>query len=150
MEEFFNDFEAYIRRFVDPVYFHPKELLVRHNAVRNGVQNGPPPRDLWKNIVPTLLMVDELRHRCGFPIRITSAYRSPAYNRAINGAQHSQHKLFKALDIQPVSGKRSELREMYRVLIAMRDENYRSAFRGGIGKYATFIHVDTRGVNATW
>ncbi len=147
MYEYFNDFQLFVLRLCLD-HFRHSELLVRHDAVRRGVQNSPPPRDLWPNIVATIGVVEELRRRCGFAIRITSAYRSPAYNKAVGGAAGSQHLKFCALDIQPVSGRRDELRTMYKELRKMRDQEH--WFKGGLGKYPTFVHVDTRGHNATW
>ena len=58
---------------------------------RNGVKNSPPPKRLWKNIVPTLRVVDDLRESFGKPCRILSSYRSPEYNRAVGGASSSEH-----------------------------------------------------------
>lgn len=35
--------------------------------------------------------LDELRDRAGVPMRITSSYRSPDYNRSVGGASDSAH-----------------------------------------------------------
>ena len=113
---------------------------------RKGVKNSTPPQPLWKNIVPVLRVVDELRESYGRPCRILSSYRSPAYNKAVGGAQFSQHKEFSALDItfDDLSTQR-----VYERLIAWRKAG---KFVGGLGLYPTsgFIHIDTRGRNSTW
>lgn len=125
-------------------HFEPSEFLARVGSRRGRATNQPPPEHLWRNMQATAIVVDELRERLGVPIVITSAYRSPAYNRAVGGATFSQHKKFKALDIQ-ARGVSPE--KVYRTLLHMRDIGL---FRGGVGVYNTFVHVDTRGSNATW
>jgi zinc D-Ala-D-Ala carboxypeptidase len=42
------------------------------------------------------------RNKLGLPIRITSAYRSPAENAVIGGVSGSQHIFGQAVDVQPV------------------------------------------------
>jgi uncharacterized protein YcbK (DUF882 family) len=113
---------------------------------RKGVKNSTPPRQLWKNIVPALRVVDELRASFGKPCRILSSYRSPAYNKAVGGAPLSQHKEFNALDIafDGISPQR-----VYDRLLEWRRAG---KFTGGLGLYPSsgFVHIDTRGRNATW
>ena len=115
-------------------------------ARRHGARNSPPPKRLWKNIVPTLRVVDELRAFFGKPCRILSSYRSPDYNRAVGGASLSQHLEFTAMDIafDGVSPQR-----VYDRLLEWRKAG---KFTGGIGLYPSsgFVHIDTRGRNATW
>lgn len=38
-----------------------------------------------------MLWLDELREKAGVPIPISSSYRSPAYNRQVDGAPRSAH-----------------------------------------------------------
>lgn len=45
-------------------------------------------------------VLDPLRRHLGKPIRVTSAYRSPAVNRAVGGAATSQHMAGEAADIK--------------------------------------------------
>jgi len=126
-------------------YFDAKEFTSYFSTHRRGVTNSPPDRALWENIVPTLRVVDRLRAHFGRPIVILSSYRSPEYNAAITGAaSKSYHKSFQALDIA-VSGKSPE--EVFAVLSKWRAEG---DFKGGLGLYSTFVHIDTRGHNATW
>jgi N-acetylmuramoyl-L-alanine amidase len=110
------------------------------------VKNSTPPQPLWKNIVPVLRVVDELRESYGRPCRILSSYRSPAYNKAVGGAPLSQHKEFSALDIafDGVSPQR-----VYERLLEWRQQG---KFSGGLGLYPSsgFVHIDTRGRNSTW
>ena len=127
-------------------HFGAHEFTGYFDAVRRGVQNSAPPKRIWKNVVPTLRIVDELRASFGKPCRILSSYRSPAYNQRVGGVALSQHLQFNALDIafQGISAKR-----VYERLIQWRQEG---RFIGGIGYYPSsgFVHIDTRSRNATW
>jgi len=139
-----ENFEAWFNR-QGFKYFNAGEFLSYFNVDRRGVRNSPPPRSMWANIVPTLRIVDSLRGLWGRPIVILSSYRSPAYNAAISGAaDKSLHKQFKALDIA-VSGKTP--RQVFNQLLDWRNDGQ---FQGGLGLYSTFVHIDTRGSNATW
>ena len=115
-------------------------------AQRKGVKNSQPPKRLWKNIVPTLRIVDELRETFGARCRILSSYRSPEYNRKVGGAALSQHKEFTALDIT-IDGVSPQ--PVYERLLQWRKEG---KFKGGLGYYPSsgFVHIDTRSRNATW
>ena len=100
---------------------------------------------MWASIVPTLRIVDALRSEMGKPCVILSSYRSPAYNAAISGAaKKSLHMKFIALDIA-FSGYTPK--QVYDRLMTKRA---RGDFKGGLGLYSTFVHIDTRGSNATW
>lgn len=121
-----------------------------------GVSNSPPPMNLWRNIVQTLVVVDEVRERLGVPIQITSAYRSPTYNAAVGGARFSQHLLFNALDVFSKGASPAVLaaavRELRGTRLRVRATGERFTFRGGVGVYprSGFVHVDTRGHDADW
>jgi uncharacterized protein YcbK (DUF882 family) len=54
-------------------------------------------------IAPRLIaLLEALRHETGDrPLRIISGYRSPATNRAVGGAPHSQHMYGRAADVEP-------------------------------------------------
>ena len=106
--------------------------------------NTYPPKSKWKNIVPTLRVLDDLRDAIKMPIRITSSYRSSKYNSNCGGAPKSLHKEFKAIDFQ-VSGVNPTW--LFKRLSRMREAGQ---FEGGLGLYKTFVHIDTRGYNATW
>lgn len=127
-------------------HFTAREFTSYFARSIKGVKNSQPPKRLWKNLVPTLRVVDDLRESLGKPCRILSSYRSPAYNRAVGGAPLSQHLQCSALDIafDGVSPQR-----VYDRLIEWRKAG---RFSGGLGLYpnAGFVHIDTRGHNATW
>ena len=126
-------------------HFTADEFINYFSVNRRGIKNSEPPRDLWVNILPTLHIVDDLRESLGRSIVIISSYRSPAYNAKIDGAaKHSYHKTFQALDIV-VAGHSPE--SVFKKLLAWREAG---RFKGGLGKYSSFVHIDTRGANATW
>jgi hypothetical protein len=123
-------------------YFNADEVFFRGARDAKLNLNTDPPRALWPSLLAVTKVADEARHRIGRPLRINSAYRSPAYNRALPGsASNSIHMKGGALDL---SGSPATL---HKILTQMRREGL---FRGGIGKYRTFVHVDVRGKNADW
>tara|TARA_R100000734_G_C3318224_1_gene112163 strand:- start:545 stop:976 length:432 start_codon:yes stop_codon:yes gene_type:complete len=127
-------------------HFHPREITSQGERWRGAQQNSLPPENKWEAIVPTLWVADMARERLGFSLTITSAFRSESYNRAVGGAVRSQHLANTALDLIPSKGR---VKQLYDQLIAMRKGG---AFRGGVGIYtgSGFVHLDTRGKNATW
>jgi uncharacterized protein YcbK (DUF882 family) len=124
--------------------FTASELLSYFTRTRNGVRNSPPPRKLWHNILPPLRIVDSLRDEINKPIIILSSYRSPSYNKAIGGAAASYHMQFCALDIASSDISPSKI---HSILYKWRKEK---RFSGGLGLYENFVHIDTRGYNASW
>ena len=125
-------------------YIRTHEVITPHRRVRQGVANGLPPKRLWHNLTETLEVADEIRHRLGTPLSyITSAYRTPAYNQQCGGATQSYHTKNNALDLVYEEGAEAA----HTVALALREEGF---FKGGIGLYSGFIHIDTRGRNATW
>jgi hypothetical protein len=122
-------------------YFDADEVFYRGARDAKLQLNSDPPRSLWPSLLAVTKVADEARHRLGRPLRINSGYRSPAYNRAISGSSASIHMRGGALDL---SGSPATL---HRILQEMRAEGL---FRGGLGRYKTFTHVDVRGKNADW
>jgi len=172
----------------------------------------PPHSILWGNIIPTLQILDELRSELKRPIRLTSAYRTPRYNKTekVGGFKRSQHMVFTALDFQVIvpNQKSQWQKDTQNILESWRDEKEfkvlckidqcsprefnakilqnnegdftvqstfvpsnipfiplevwdlrtrdhllpesKFYFRGGIGRYSSFTHLATRGVNADW
>lgn len=145
-----NISENTFQEFVDELnlrHFSAAELLTKggshHDSEHPGYGlNTDPPRNLWMNIVQTIELLDAFRESIGKAITITSAYRSPEYNATLEGAAaNSQHTYFRAIDFQVRGMNPSEYgEEMYK----LRDSDN---FRGGIGIYDSFVHVDTRGIN---
>ena len=125
-------------------FFTAEELLTKGASNGQYRTNTDPPEHLWNRMKATAKVADEARRRLGSPVRVLSAYRSPKYNQQVGGAKCSQHKEFTALDLQPTILPAIAL---YEVLATMRREGF---WKGGLGRYNTFVHIDTRGFNASW
>ena len=148
-----------LEEFIDAqglTYFRGKEFTPYWSRTRGGVKNSMPHESLWPNIVPTLLVLDEIRSVLGAPITLLSTYRSPAYNRAVGGEPNSFHMRFMAIDWTSDKGSPREWQKIARDL---RGESFtlpgsggKWVFRGGIGRYdkSNFLHIDCRGYDANW
>ena len=145
----YADFDIFIKG-LGLHHFGTDEFLILGGA-HNGTgpcagKNTYPPRHLWPRIAATAKALDVFRSRIGKPVAITNAFRSPAYNACIPGsATKSLHMEFNALDFK-VSGMAAPDAAM--ALRVLRDRE--ALFVGGIGRYNSFTHIDTRGSNATW
>lgn len=129
-------------------YFTADELLFMGNSNASGScmgKNSLPSPELWKRVAKTAKMLDEIRFRLGAECRILSAYRSPPYNTCIGGENASLHMQFNAIDFRCVSGNSAQ---WHAVAKAVRASD--PTFKGGIGIYSSFVHIDTRGTNANW
>jgi len=127
-------------------WLRPHEVMNYAKSTRNGESNSLPPADLWTNLPPTLWVIDSLRESINLPIRLTSIYRSPAYNKAVGGSSGSFHMKNAAIDFQ-VDGMSPQ--QAFNALNKMR---HAGSWQGGLGSYPTFTHCDAglRGRNATW
>ena len=125
-------------------YFTASEVLFKGKTNAGINVNKDPKLRLVTNIIPTLKVLDLLREEIGEPIEILSGYRNIKYNRVVGGARNSQHLSFRAIDFKCKNKTPNELAE---ILLRYRDEGL---FKGGIGVYKTFVHLDTRGENITW
>jgi uncharacterized protein YcbK (DUF882 family) len=105
-------------------------------------KDGTPYPQAWRatRAVELAALFEAIRAECDDrPIAVTSAYRTPAYNRRIGGARLSQHVEGRALDLKPPKGM--GIAEFYRRIRALAD---RLDTLKGLGRYRTFVHVDTR------
>jgi len=101
----------------------------------------------------TILIADELvavlqaiRDHFASPLRITSGYRTPAYNRKCGGVAKSQHTLGTAADIN-IDGEEplTVFRAINNGWVPGVDQD-----KLGLGLYKGFVHVDVRGHQARW
>lgn len=94
-------------------------------------------------------VLEQIRSHFGKPVKINSAYRTPAYNISIGGSPRSQHCLGTAADIRIVGVDPIQI-----ALYAASLPFY--AKRGGIGYYSRvglkdgFVHVDVRSWSSRW
>lgn len=112
--------------------------------------DGTPYPEEWRSTRAVKLAeaFEWIRERCGFPLYISSAYRTEEYNRKINegkgGAKNSQHVQGRALDLHPLRGSLARLQ-------AVAQEAQSLGVITGRGIYSDFVHIDVRiGPKATW
>lgn len=122
-----------------------RQVIAPHAKSHGSVHNTLPPRYMWRNIRSTLKVVDQLADRLDIPVEeIISVYRTPAYNARCPGAKSSSYHLRNnAMDVifKCPQGKVAAMAR------AMRSTGL---FKGGVGRYGSFVHIDTRGSNADW
>lgn len=122
-----------------------QQVISAHAKNKGTVWNRLPPKQWWTRMGYTLRVVDRIAVYLNMPVdEIVSAYRCPIYNAHCEGAKiGSWHQANVAVDVKfPV--KASVITSTTRNL---RD---RGLFKGGVGGYPTFTHIDTRGVNTNW
>lgn len=80
-------------------HFTLAELTASDYAIRNGLDNHPTDPAVLDNLHTLADLLEQVRHRIGRPIHVTSAYRSEKINQAIGGARSSAHLKGLAADI---------------------------------------------------
>ncbi len=122
-----------------------QDVISAHAKERGGVWNSLPPRQWWTRMGYTLRVVDRVSSAMNVPVKeIVSAYRCPRYNARCEGAKAgSYHQANVAIDVQFETSARN-------VSHAARSLRDRGLFKGGVGSYSTFTHIDTRGTNVNW
>ncbi|MGA7216654.1 MAG: D-Ala-D-Ala carboxypeptidase family metallohydrolase [Terrimicrobiaceae bacterium] len=122
-----------------------RQVIAPHAKSHGSTHNTLPPRFMWRNIRSTLKVVDSLADRLDMPVQeVVSVYRTPAYNARCPGARsNSLHLCNNAMDLvfKCPPGKVAAMAR------AMRSAGL---FKGGVGRYGSFTHIDTRGANADW
>jgi len=71
-------------------HFTLAEFTASQTAARRGIVNTPPPEVLARLKV-TAAGMEKVRAVLGKPVTVSSAYRSPALNKAVGGAKNSAH-----------------------------------------------------------
>jgi len=122
-----------------------QDVIAAHAKERGSVWNMLPPREWWTRMGYTLRVVDRISSEMRTPVKeIVSAYRTPAYNARCGGARtQSWHQANVAVDVQFDTSARN-------VTSATRSLRDRGLFKGGVGSYSSFTHIDTRGTNVNW
>ena len=106
------------------------------------------PLDVLENVKLLAIQLQKIRDYVGKPIRINSAYRSEAHNKAIGGVKTSQHILGKAADITIDTFTPDEVVSIIENMLT--NEMLGGFYIGGLGSYNTFTHVDIRDKKARW
>lgn len=87
-------------------YFSDKELYNSATATAKKIDNKPKDDAIWANLNSLRTNVlNPVRQMCGFPIKISSGYRSKALNQEVKGASNSQHLTGNAADLAPSNSK---------------------------------------------
>ena len=123
----------------------PEQVIEAHAKSKGSVWNALPPKAWWNRMGYTLRVVDRIGIEMNQPVKeIVSAYRSPAYNARCSGAKRgSWHQANVAVDVK-FNVRASQ------VTATSRNLRERGLFKGGVGSYYSFTHIDTRGVNINW
>ncbi|MGL5017995.1 MAG: D-Ala-D-Ala carboxypeptidase family metallohydrolase [Luteolibacter sp.] len=123
----------------------PKQVIEAHAKSRGPIWNTLPPKAWWTRMGYTLRVADRIALEMNIrEVEIISAYRSPAYNANCEGAKsRSWHQANVAVDVKfPTRAS----------VVASTARNLRSRglFKGGVGGYWNFTHIDSRGENMDW
>jgi Peptidase M15 len=123
----------------------PTQVITAHAKNKDHVWNTLPPKAWWTRMGYTLRVADRLALEMNVKeVEVISAYRCPMYNAHCEGAKvGSWHQANVAVDIKlPVRASK--------VTATARSLRDRGLFKGGIGGYWDFTHIDTRGININW
>jgi uncharacterized protein YcbK (DUF882 family) len=96
------------------------------------------------------LVVAVLEKQLGVPqrLRVNSAVRCLEHNRRVGGKKNSYHLRGLALDLAPLTCSPAQLYQAGRVVRGEASPEHPQR-NGGLGHYATFVHIDVRGYRAT-
>jgi hypothetical protein len=121
------------------------QVIEAHAKNHGSIWNTLPPKSWWTRMGYTLRVADRIALEMGVnEVEIISAYRSPAYNAHCEGAKaRSWHQANVAVDVKFPS-------RASKVTAAARNLRERGLFKGGVGGYWNFTHIDTRGENTDW
>jgi len=133
---------------LDSPHFVADEFMVLGPSNRPGGscegQNSMPPQALWNNVIPLVAAMNAVRKELGASIQITNCFRNTQYNACVGGVAGSQHPRFTAADWVCSSGTSADWAAAAATVRAS------GVFKGGIGIYNSFVHLDVRGSNANW
>lgn len=118
---------------------HGGVQLTPHFKVREFACNDGSDKILIDERLPKVL--EQIRVYATASVRITSSYRTAAYNIKIGGAANSQHVKGKAADITTTGRTPAQIAKFAQAIGA-----------GGVGLYTAqkFVHVDVRNGKSYW
>lgn len=123
----------------------PKQVILAHAKSKGPIWNTLPPKTWWTRMGYTLRVADRIALEMNVKeVEVMSAYRCPAYNAHCDGAKSgSWHQANVAVDVKfPVRASQ--------VTATARNLRNLGLFRGGVGGYWDFTHIDSRGENMDW
>lgn len=120
------------------------QVLASHAKQRGSVWNTLPPKTWWRRMGYTLKVVERIAMELNVSqVDVISAYRSPSYNARTGGRSGSWHQANAAVDVKFPTRART-------VAATARELRNLGLFRGGVGGYWNFTHIDCRGQNVDW
>ena len=114
-------------------HFSLSEFEASDTARRMGLDNSVPYEYRYR-ITRIAWFLEKLRWRVSAPIRISSGYRSPALNKAIGGARHSDHMFGRGVDIKVRGMKPSTVIDIIETCFPQDAYRY-------LGEYKTWTHI---------
>lgn len=109
-------------------------------SCHDAVNKAYPQIWLKTRLKPLCELLEVIRAEVKVPITIISGYRTPEYNKKINGAEKSYHMLGIAADIA-VRGMPAH--DVHELILKLYNDG-KLPLLGGIGRYKSFVHVDLR------
>jgi len=107
--------------------------------------NFPLTETILRNIQELAKNLQVLRDEVKKPIKITSGYRDPSFNKKIGGATQSRHITGQAADLKIEGYTPKQVAAIIEKLISAGKMK-----QGGLGIYKTWIHYDIRLTKARW
>jgi hypothetical protein len=123
----------------------PAQVVKAHAKQKGTVWNSVPPKTWWNRMGYVLRVVERVAMEMNVnQVEVISAYRSPSYNARCAGARAgSWHQANVAVDVKfPVRASQ--------VTSTARNLRDLGLFKGGVGGYWNFTHIDARGQNINW
>lgn len=85
-------------------YFTIKELSYSKTAEEKNINNSPD-INIQEHLKELIKFLNPLREAWGGPILVSSGFRCPELNKAVNGSETSAHLTGYAVDLVPANGK---------------------------------------------
>lgn len=98
--------------------FTIEEFTASPTASKLKIDNTVPEK-YKENLQSIAELMQKIRDKWGAPIIVSSGYRCPKLNKAINGANTSQHMTAAACDFHTVTDKESDNMNLWRMIISM-------------------------------
>lgn len=115
-----------------------KKVSANFKVKEFACKDGSDPVFISQELVAVL---QKIRTHFDKPVNITSAYRTPTYNKKVGGVNNSQHLYGRAADIKVTGVKPKDVATYAEKLLPN---------KGGIGTYDNFTHIDVRAVKSRW
>lgn len=98
--------------------------------------------------VSILIVLEELRRHFDQPVFITSGARCAVHNKKVGGSKNSEHLTTE--DEPLVDGVDIQVKDVSPTQVYLHLKQLPYANLLGLGKYSSWVHVDTRGYAARW